>query len=153
MSTVRNHLASDHEREHTHWDGFAKGLTELGTHIRALHKEAGMKGESKAGDACDKLAGLAAGHAAYHAQQVEACRKAEDAGNLVKRANQVEELQVMVKAMVEESLNEVAPTLVSKVAPTAPRLVLRPGQPDPNAATKLVPPEFSKLVAVDEDYE
>jgi len=79
MATARQHIASDHQKEQAHWTAFAKGLGELGTHIRATHKEAGMAGESKAGDACDKLKALAQSHADYHGAASEECMKAVDA--------------------------------------------------------------------------
>ena len=78
MATARQHIANDHQKEHAHWTAFAKGLGELGTHIRAMHKEAGMTGESKAGDACDKLKALAQSHADYHGAASEECMKALD---------------------------------------------------------------------------
>jgi hypothetical protein len=79
MATARQHIANDHQKEHAHWTAFAKGLGELGTHIRAMHKEAGMTGESKPGDACDKLKALAQSHADYHGGAAEECMKAADA--------------------------------------------------------------------------
>ena len=78
MATARQHIASDHQKEQAHWTAFAKGLGELGTHIRATHKESGMTGESKAGDACDKLKALAQSHADYHGAASEECMKALD---------------------------------------------------------------------------
>ncbi len=79
MATARQHIASDHQKEQAHWTAFAKGLGELGTHIRAMHKEARMTSESKAGDACDKLKALAQSHANYHGTAAEECMKAVDA--------------------------------------------------------------------------
>ena len=79
MATARQHIASDHQKEQAHWSAFAKGLGELGTHIRAMHKESRMTGESKAGDACDKLKALAQSHADYHGAAAEECMKAADA--------------------------------------------------------------------------
>jgi len=49
MATARQHIASDHQKEQAHWTAFAKGLGELGTHIRGMHKGAGTTGESKLG--------------------------------------------------------------------------------------------------------
>jgi hypothetical protein len=97
MATARQHIASDHQKEYGHWSAFAKGLGELGTHIRAMHKEAGMTGESKAGDACDKLKDLAQSHANYHGAAAEDCMKAADA-----------------------DMNKLVPTQVSAAAPTPP---------------------------------
>jgi hypothetical protein len=55
MTTVREHAANNHQKEPGHWTEFAKSLGELGAHIRAVHKEAGMKGDCKAAETCDKL--------------------------------------------------------------------------------------------------
>jgi len=60
--------------------------------------------------------------------------------------------QTVTKMVAEAIGNTVAPPAVSKVAPTAPTLVPRPGQPAAgDKKTPVVPLEFAKLVAVDED--
>ena len=131
MATARQHLANNHQAEHSHWSGFAKGLTELGTQIHQMHKEAGMKGECKAGEAVDKLAALAQSHADYHGEAAEACMKALD-GDMTK----------------------LAPTQVSLITPTVPgvRPITRFGQKPiekPN-----VDLEFADLVKIEtgDDY-
>ena len=124
MATARQHLASDHQKEQTHWTAFAKGLGELGTHIRAMHKEAGMTGESKAGDACDKLRALAQSHADYHGAAAEECMKAVDA-----------------------DMNKLVPTQVSAVAPTNPGVTSVPRKEQRPISAK-VEREFSKLLGL-----
>src|ERR1700721_4361444 len=101
MATARQHIASDHQKEQAHWTAFAKGLGELGTHIRATHKEAGMTGESKAGDVCDKLKVLAQSHADYHGEAADACTKAVDAD-----INKLVPTQVSAGAKVESELSK-----------------------------------------------
>jgi hypothetical protein len=137
--TVRQHLIESHK---THAE-FHKGMAQI--HRDHIGKADGFDVFHKA------AAEHHDAYAAKHEAASEACQKAVDSGDLVKRSNQVEELQAMVKAMVEESLNEVLPSPISKLAPTAPTLVPRHGQPNP--VTKAVPKEFSRLVAVDEDDE
>jgi hypothetical protein len=122
MATARQHLATTHHKEQSHWNGFAEGLSELGAHVRALHKEAGMKGDCKAGDAIDKLVAAAQSHADYHGSQVEACMKATD-----------------------DDLNKLVPTAVSGVAPPRPNItpVLRTGAPPMQSG---VDPQLAKIV-------
>src|SRR6266700_3666190 len=130
MPSGREHLASNHQKEHDHWSTFGKGLGNVATHLRAMHKETGMTGECKPADEVDKLAALAQSHATYHGSQVEECMKAADPADLAKR-------------------DQLEPTPVSGVVPDRPdhlRMIARPGQrPVPEEAQ--VPREFEKLVS------
>jgi hypothetical protein len=124
MATARQHIASDHQKEQAHWTAFAKGLGDLGAHIRTMYKETGMTGESKAGDACDKLKALAQSHADYHGAATEECMKAADA-----------------------DVRKIMPTEVSAVAPTNPGVTSVPRKEQRPISAK-VESEFSKLLGL-----
>jgi hypothetical protein len=128
MATAREHLSNNHQKEQSHWHTFAKGLSELAGHVYDMHKKHEMAGPCKAGETCDKLAGLAEAHADYHRTQVEACMKAAD-----------------------DDLNKLVPTLVSGIAPerTSGRAVLRAGSPPMQPVT--IDPQFSKILGTSEE--
>jgi hypothetical protein len=132
MASAREHMASNHGKEQAHWSEFGKGLRNVATHLRSMHKESGMTGECKPADAVDKLADLAVSHSNYHGEQVEACKKALDA-----------------------EMNKLVPSNVSAIVPDLPadiRRVPRTGQPKVPVKPN-VPLEFEKVFSIDGDDE
>lgn len=140
MASARQHLANFHKGANEHHGLAASehaGLQRKHAKIAAihlsLHKADGLSdGEdgpharlaAEHDGAAEHHAQLAKSHTAqmnYHATAAEECAKAMDG-----------------------DLNKLVPTAVSAIAPESPRLVKRPGQPEPAALP--VPLEFEKLV-------
>jgi hypothetical protein len=154
MASGREHMASNHGQERSHWSEFGKGLRNVATHLRTMHKESGTAGECKPADEVDKLANLAISHSNYHGEQVEACMKAAN-GNLMPLPEGQPFLRELIIKMIGEAIgNTVVPTNVSAVTPNRPRIAAIPSARQPLNAAPVkpnVPLEFEKMFAIDDE--
>jgi hypothetical protein len=125
MSTMKNHLADFHKRASEHHANMAGHFQRI---AKCVEKTEAANGSGK-----ETLSAMADEHVAmseYHSAACDKCAKAA-ASDL-------------------EKANQVMPTRVSAIAPTAPaRAVPRFGQPETPAAAA-VPYQFAKLVEIDE---